>query len=250
MLIPQLFGGLGNNMFQLASIASLAKQTGHSFGINTIPIPPAEHSTIDYSQSILKPWTQFYLKEDIPYYLIDEETITIHKDLFTNTSVNYLCCGYFQKTEYIHPHREEIIKLFDIQKVTDKEDAYFLHVRRGDYVNNPRHELNLETYYKNAVQRINTGVAHIVSNDVPWCESWSFLNDIRHTIVKENEVDSLGIMASCGKGGIAANSSFSWWGLYLDISRPHLILPNRWHPHTDEHDAARYRFPGSTGLDI
>jgi hypothetical protein len=35
-------------------------------------------------------------------------------------------------------------------------------------------------------------------------------------------------MSQCKKGGIGVNSSFSWWGLYLDKNRHILTLPDRW----------------------
>lgn len=41
-----------------------------------------------------------------------------------------------------------------------------------------------------------------------------------------NEIETLALMRSCGLGGIAANSTFSWWGLYLNRNRPMMMIPN------------------------
>lgn len=60
MLIPETTGGLGNIMFQLASCYSIAKDTGHLFGIYEIKFPSSNHSTVDYMDNILKLWKKIY----------------------------------------------------------------------------------------------------------------------------------------------------------------------------------------------
>jgi hypothetical protein len=255
MLIPNLSDGLGNMMFQAASTYSLAKQTGHTFGVASIPISP--HSTVDYSETIFKPLKNFYLKDPVLcHFLAEMDHRPIDIDMLRKKqSTNFIMKGWFQHSSYLEPNKEDIKSLFDLPVPrVDTEDAYFLHVRRGDYIKHNMLSLffiDLQTYYKRAVERMGGGVAHIVTNDIPWCEEWSFLKDVRHTIVKENEVESMAIMASCGKGGIAANSTYSWWGLYLDTSRPHLILPNEWFPsYNPVYDISRLHFRGSTVLEV
>lgn len=260
MIIPSLNGGLGNMMFQLASNYSFAKQTGHTFGICDSFIS-GHHSTIDYSENILKPWVQFKTvstSDEVIIYQPYGDSPSNVSAIFDNcsTSSTIKTIGYWQTYEYIEPHKDEILPLFELNKnvvmsYSDITDAYFLHVRRGDYVGHFFHELDLSQYYKKAVDHIGSGVAYIVSNDIPWCENWSFLTDIRHRIITENEVDTLSIMANCEKGGIAANSSFSWWGLYMNSNRPNLIIPNTWH--NSQHYSGyqyNYKFPGTTVLDI
>lgn len=255
MILPHLTDGLGNMMFQAAAAYSLAKQTGHTFGVFSIPRSP--HSTVDYSETILKPLTNFYLKDPVRCHTVREVNHhPIDIDVFRkNPLENYVMDGWFQHSAYIEPCKDQLTLLFDLPKVSmETEDAYFLHVRRGNYINRTHLSLffiDLENYYKRAVERIGGGVAQIVTNDIPWCEEWAFLKDVRHTIVKENEIDSMAIMAACGKGGIAANSTFSWWGLYLDTSRPHLILPNQWFPpYNPVYDITRFHFRGSTVVEV
>lgn len=238
-------------MFQAAGVYGLAKQTGHSFGLFDLPLPPKKHSELDYSTTILKPLTKFILPPLPNIYVHEDNSKPIDLEFLRaspNTVIRMI--GYFQHTAYIQPFKEEALKLFSLPSAEEDEDAYFLHVRRGDYVSNNWHELDLSAYYKRAVDRIGGGVAKVVSNDVEWCESWDFLNDVRHVVVRENEIDTMAIMAACGKGGVAANSSFSWWGLYLNTNRPHLILPNRWFPHDWEYDTSRYHFLGSAVLEV
>jgi len=241
MLIPEFAGGLGNMMFQLASTYAMARQTGHRFGIQDIPLPPTKHSHIDYKQNIFRGW-QAYQVSVLPSHKIQEHNAQ-HIDLNTLRQLpdNHvvLMSGYFQRYEYLEPNKEEVFALFDLhlhetlqEKYQGMEDAYFLHVRRGDYVGNSFHEMNYAEYYKRAVERIGTDkVAYIVSNDIEWCKQWDLLKTIPHRFVEEDEVDTLRIMMRCGLGGIAANSTFSWWGLYLNTNRPYLILPSKWYPH-------------------
>lgn len=237
MLIPHFMGGLGNMMFQVSSVYSIAKQTGHDFSIGDIPMPPEKHSNIDYTKNILKPWLRF--KRNIVPTLVFRENngypISLEMIKSIPNSVPVVMIGYFQNATYIEPYRDEILPLFDLpkeilKKYDDIDESYFLHIRRGDYVGNAYHEMDLSNYYKKSVEHIGSGIAYVVSNDNAWCEEWQFLKDIRSRIIKENEVDTLSVMSSCGKGGIAVNSSFSWWGLYLNKNRPYLIVPNKWFP--------------------
>jgi len=256
MLIPALEGGLGNMMFQLGASYSFAKQYGHTFGIHAIPLPPEQHSVMDYKTTILKPWLKYTTPAYDTLVLTEGDPETFRPTLFArygNDSIIKVR-GFFQYASNIEPYKREILDLFDIDTsvsrwYTDIDDSYFLHVRRGDYVGNASHDFNLTQYYIRAIDRIGSGVAYIMSNDIPWCEDWPLLYDVRHRLVRENEVNTLSLMSQCAKGGIAANSSFSWWGLYLNTGRPHLIIPNKWFPNsTIQPD--RYRFEGASVVDI
>jgi hypothetical protein len=104
----------------------------------------------------------------------------------------------------------------------------FLHIRGGDYVNHPNHDLKLDKYYERAIQVFPEGTAFSVfTNDKEYALSRPYLRDISYSFVESgNEVDDLYLMTQC-KGGICANSTFSWWGAYLNTSRT-LVLPSKW----------------------
>lgn len=256
MLIPEITGGLGNILFQLASCYSIAKDTGHSFGIHKIPFPSSNHSTVDYMDSILKPWTKYITTRVTTTQICDKNAYPIPYDDFRkytdDTTVHVK--GTLQNHNYFSKYKDEIIPLFDIKSSTitgnsDIDDAYFIHIRRGDFVNNWFHYIDLTNYYTHALSYFNQGIMYVFSNDIAWCEDWQLLKDRRCTFVKENEVDSLALMANCKRGGIGANSSFSWWGLYLNTNRPNLIFPNRFFPHNILYQDG-YTFPEVTILPI
>lgn len=147
--------------------------------------------------------------------------------------------GTLQNYDYFSKYKDEILPLFDINssniknktEYSDIDDAYFLHVRRGDFVNKWFHYIDLTKYYNQALTYFNQGTIYVFSNDILWCEDWNLLKDRRCKFIKENEVDSLALMANCKRGGIGANSSFSWWGLFLSTTRQNLIYPSRFFPH-------------------
>lgn len=258
MLIPEFMGGLGNMMFQFASTYAIAKQTGHDFGVLNIPMPPEKHSNIDYTKNIFSKWTlyktnktpQLQIKEYNSQLLDLNRIRDISNDVITSLN------GYFQYESYLKPYKAEVLDLFDLsiaptilEKYNDIGNAYFLHIRRGDYVGNSFHELDLTEYYRRAIEYIGKGVAYIVSNDIEWCKQWNFLKTVPHRFVEENDIDTLIIMSLCGLGGITANSSFSWWGLYLNTNRPYLIMPSRWYPHNILKGDGYY-FEGSHTIEI
>lgn len=260
MLYADFCGGLGNLMFQCASVYGIAKQTGHAYGHADIPLPPNRHSVMDYRENILRPWLQFNTHRT-PTHSFVEPNKPWCMDALASCTGTIRMKGYWQRSCYIEPYKSEILPLFALNPAvaerpaySDSDDAYFLHIRRGDYVGNTFHELDLRKYYQRAIERISAigssgGIAYVVSNDPGWCDRWQHLADVRHLVVRENEVDTLSLMAACGRGGVAANSSFSWWGLYLNSDRAHLYIPERYYPHDRVYDGG-YDFEGSLRLPL
>jgi hypothetical protein len=117
-----------------------------------------------------------------------------------------------------------------------QSDAVSLHVRRGDYVTNKGASEFLGVcspgYYRNAVEYISKRVRQphffIFSDDVQWVKA-NMHFDHPYTIVAghPDHVD-LQLMSIC-KHNIIANSSFSWWGAWLNANPGKLVVcPLRW----------------------
>ena len=113
-----------------------------------------------------------------------------------------------------------------------------LHVRRGDYLYAPDFNgiCDLE-YYKKAIEVIlSDGKGHcfyIFSNDIEWCkqEIEPLLNGNKVVYITENRgKDScwdMFLMTYC-KNLIIANSSFSWWGAFLNKNVYKVVAPYPW----------------------
>ena len=108
-----------------------------------------------------------------------------------------------------------------------------LHVRRGDYLNLKNIGVLDVDYYKQAVAYIRKNVEkptfYIFSDDLDWCKkSLGFLDDCIYVDRTETEIDDLKLM-SCCQHNIIANSSFSWWGAWLNKNpKKTVIAPKSW----------------------
>jgi len=118
-------------------------------------------------------------------------------------------------------------------------NAVSLHVRRGDYVQNPvtlaTHGLCTLDYYQAAIQIIAKAVEQphffIFSDDIAWVTANLILpfpcQYINHNQGAESYND-MRLMSLC-QHHIIANSSFSWWGAWLNPSPNKIVIaPKRW----------------------
>lgn len=142
---------------------------------------------------------------------------------------------YVQNYEYFDMYSDEIKQLFSQGIV--KNDYVAIHIRRGDYVDNPVYvDLTKTDYYKKAIAEFPDAKFLIFSDDLQWCRyKWDLFDEKRMTlscrfevdyIIEANtELDDLNRMAGCA-GVIMANSSFSWWASFLSAGK--VIAPKQW----------------------
>jgi|CXWL01.1.fsa_nt_gi hypothetical protein len=118
-------------------------------------------------------------------------------------------------------------------------NAISLHVRRADYVTNPQASTwhgacNLE-YYTKAVSTIVASVKNphffVFSDDMPWAKE-NIKLDYPITYVDQNDAltnyEDLRLMSLC-KHNIVANSTFSWWGAWLNSNPDKIVIaPQKW----------------------
>jgi len=114
-----------------------------------------------------------------------------------------------------------------------------IHVRRGDYVTHPAAQSHFVTcgpqYYSDAVQVIMERVpdAHffLFSDDIGWARenirTVAPLELVDHN-TGANSFEDMRLMALC-KHHIIANSSFSWWGAWLNARQARTVIaPRHW----------------------
>ena len=134
---------------------------------------------------------------------------------------------FVQSEEYFEEFKDEIKQRFG-SNMGNYDKRVALHVRRGDYVNNPFYvDLFADGYYERAMRHFN-GSFLVFSDDMSWCKEQPIF---RHCDFAEvgTDVDQLNWFAMCGDR-IIANSSFSWWGAYLSPNKGLTIAPKKWHP--------------------
>ena len=244
MLTISLCGGLGNQLFQLAALQTISRQSGRKMYLESFDSPLTCHSDQKYFDSILSQWKSCPQRQT-PCQEVHETSYEFRIWKFGVPIVKL--CGYFQNYQYIS---EDFVNSIVLPDVPILQGA-FLHIRGGDYVNHPLHDVHLEDYYTKAISLFPKDTHfYIFTNDIVYAKTLSFLNTIHHTIVEESdEVKTLTLLKNCTLGGICANSTFSWWGAYLNRNHRILVLPSKWF-NTPNIYIKGYFFPGSTIIEV
>ena len=82
----------------------------------------------------------------------------------------------------------------------------------------------------------------VFTNDNEYAASREFLKEIDYQLIDNpHEIETLVLMSKC-KSGITANSTFSWWGAYLNPDRP-ICMPSKWF-NDPEYFIGGFFFPG------
>lgn len=225
MLAVDLNGGLGNQLFQLAAAETVANETARTMCILNSTSPKTVHTSANYFDSVLAPWeTCPHLPT--PYTVVDEQSYAKPAWSAILPKDESICLrGYFQNWLYIPSSFPTRLRL----SFSPPLHGAFLHIRGGDYVNHWLHDVGLSRgYYQRAVKEFPPGTHfYVFTNDMPYAKTLAFLSNVPHTYMESDELTALAQMASCTEGGICANSSFSWWGAYLNQNRT-IVMPDKW----------------------
>jgi len=126
-------------------------------------------------------------------------------------------------------------KVKQLSEVLPKEDSVSIHIRRGDYVcdkkTNKYHGVCSIEYYQEAIDLIKEKVSkptfYIFTDDEKWVtENFPFYTNISKNHFKDHE--EMYLMSQC-RHQIIANSSFSWWGAWLNKNSAKIIIaPKKW----------------------
>ena len=233
MITTHLKGGLGNQMFQIAVAYVLALDNDDecAFYMGNPNINQGNTAKY-YATNVFKNVRE--LSED------HVNLINYIEPRFNYTPIPYrkdlVLQGFFQSEKYFKYHRKEILELFGnrSQIKYEFENSVSIHVRRGDYTDpymTTFHPLLEKNYYNKALAHIEskTKIDHILifSDDISWCKE--NFKDARMTFVEGNEdyIDMYA-MTKC-EHNIIANSSFSWWGAYLNENENKIVCaPSKW----------------------
>ena len=152
--------------------------------------------------------------------------------------------GYFQDYRYVEDDFADTLTLPTevLSKYPDIGTKVFIHVRGGDYNGLVDWQMNLDAYYARAIAKFPGASFAIFTNDEPYLLTRPWLEGLDYTIIRENELDSLTLMSKCA-GAICANSTFSWWGAWLNRNRT-IVFPSRWVNASSKHKYEGIYFPG------
>lgn len=221
-------GGLGNQLFQWASLLGIADKNNTG-----LDLPKWKYS---------KYFNEYPEREIIEYNNQYREEKFGYKDiLISNNNLNGLnFSGHFQSEKYWENNKDYIrfnlsfINEFKFHCEYKNKDWLYtkptiaIHLRRGDYINNPNY-INLPiTYYILALEEYfpnwRTDYNLVVfSDDVNYAKiHFECLNNVYFP--NGDELEDLCTMSLC-KNHIISNSSYSWWGAYLSDSNK-VVHPN------------------------
>jgi hypothetical protein len=218
-------GSLGNQLFQIAATIGIARGNGCPFVFP--PWPPSRHFEFPIPQSRFirqfeRRVTRTFAYEEI---MIDRATELR---------------GYFQSERYFTHCEEEVRHYFTphhaLAHLLERQFGDLMatktcsvHVRRADYIGDSAWpELAAGDYYEHAMSQFDSDTTFLIfSDDIDWCKQ-RFRDRSIVFVEALSAVEDLFLMARC-KGHIIANSTFSWWGAWLDPNpNKKVIAPLRW----------------------
>jgi hypothetical protein len=243
MVISYLKGGLGNFLFQIAHGYSLSLDNNVGFGIDLNKIWVVHNHWSEYMSNIFRHVPTVTTPPQVYNYTY--ESLTYKPTPYVD---NIFLDGYYQSEKYFINNKQKILDLFKIDKssfdylekkypnIVNNNNTCSIHVRRGDFLKiDFYNKLNMDYY--NKTMDIAGRDKHFVifSNDIQWCKE-NFI-DVNATFI-ENEKDYIDIyLMSLCKDNITSNSTFSWWGSYLNQNpNKRVYTPRTWfiHSHSNE----------------
>lgn len=273
MIVVQLTGGLGNQLFQYSAAKALSLhhkvplkldissfyrnelpdlEVPRNFELNNFPaikdniITTEELKTIfilTEKKNILNKLKPAYKK---PIY--EEPHFHYDKNFFKSKS-KVLLKGGWQSEKYFGAYKTELKKILQLDKsliinvieqgeIIKTQNSVSIHVRRGDYLRKQIilewHGVMEQEYYKNAFDLLSSKISNIkvyyFTDDPEWV-SQNLVPIFSGEIISlrtKSHYEDLYLMSQC-KHNIIANSSFSWWGAWLNAHTNNIVIaPNKW----------------------
>lgn len=270
MVITELNGGLGNQMFQYAIGRSLALKLNTNLQLDVTSfenykLRRYELDVFNIVAGKADPNNFSFIKDNCRLYKLRqlwqklrgkpvgyrERSFSFSKEVLNLTGNIYLQ-GYWQSEKYFNSITDIIRNDFSLKnslqknnqewadKIKNTVNPVSVHVRHGDYVANPitnevHGTCSLE-YYNKCVEYILRNISRTISvfvfsDDISWTKKNFHWNVPVFFIDGNGEqfaYEEMRLMSLC-KYHIIANSSFSWWGAWLDEKPEKRVLaPKKW----------------------
>ena len=218
-------GRLGNQLFQIAAVIGVATKNELEY---VFPV-------WDYAG---------WFEREIPQASVIAPTRTCtektfaYQDIVIREPTNLL--GYFQTEKYF-AHCKDLIRFYFEPHATLRQQLMAkhakvlsrktcsVHVRRADYVADPYFpDLTATDYYQRAFEQFDDDTTLVFfSDDMSWVKD-HFRGDRFVYIEGNRAIEDLFLISLC-KSHIIANSSFSWWGAWLNPNEDKkVVAPKQW----------------------
>jgi hypothetical protein len=230
-------GGLGNQLFQIATAYAYAKKEG-----GQLRIYRREQNEKRCTYWDLFPALDPYLS-DIPIENIEEwRELSFQYTAIPPLGKDKQLKGYFQSEKYFDTMKSEINKLFNYTPtyqnryetlLANKHRVIVVHCRRTDYLMNPTFHGPLpSSYYKQAIQYMNIPdpIYLLCGDDSSYWESIKedLLIYPQSCVMFHNETDvNTFALLQQFHYFIMSNSTFIWWCVWMADTK-HVIAPSKW----------------------
>jgi hypothetical protein len=233
-----LMGGLGNQMFQAAHALAQGKK-------NNVPVkfkceswtPMQGRQTPVYKENIFRnldfDWVDTSLNRVVegPWEyseIVADWTKPTEFYGYFQSSKNFL--GYDKEIQKMfEPTEEFVIKMFEKYPQLSNPNTLSIHIRRGDCFMNPDiHPMVTKEYADRAVELLpEHSTIFVFSDDKLWVKENLEFQDI--VIVEGLEdFEEMWLMSLC-QNHIISNSTFSWWGTFLNKNEnKKIVAPSIW----------------------
>lgn len=231
------YGYIGNQMFQYAALLGIAEKLEMEYYIDKERWCDGQFRPFLWEEFELsatdsdRPHKWGYAEPDFTYQENTEE-------IYPSTDLH----GYFQSEKYFKNIKDKIYNEFKFKKETEEECLSYIrsisslkdgqtvpivgvHVRRQDYLGLPNHHpVSSLDYYSKAKEQFPDCKFVVVSDDREWCQE----NMGMDVFTGSTAFADMCFLSMCDHN-IIANSSFSWWGAWLN-SNPNkkVVAPNQW----------------------
>ena len=266
MIITEINGGLGNQLFQYAAGLSLAEKHQTQLKIN-VDFKQADTSRtlgLSHFNIFLESATPEEIKHYSPTSILFKKILSYlplalqkfykerqfsYQPDFEKLGPNVYLKGYWQSERYFSTIATQVKDIFTLQphfygnilpliEEIKQTESVSIHVRKGDYLLHPYSDYyaTLESaYYNNALAALQDNLPqlklYVFTDDPKWVKE-NLALPIPYTLISGVQTRSMyedfQAMLSC-KYHIIANSSFSWWTAWLS-SRvgKKVIAPKQW----------------------
>ena len=262
MIITAFKGGLGNQLFQYAAARKFAyagqtelkldfrnyAKVMHELKIRCFNIEE-NVATEQECDRLTRKDVLYYLEKTLPYYkrrFVWERNWMFDQNLVGIKRKNMYVRGTFQSPKYfdgietilrkeLTPKESVDKKYRDIIDVINGTNSVSIHIRRGDMMaeSTGRHVVT-PSYYTSAVeyikQRVKDPRFFVFSDDIPWVKENLAFTEHMEFVSRPgiHDYEELLIMAKC-KSNIIGDSTFSWWGAWLDTNLDKIVIcPEKW----------------------